>query len=97
MNNATFTHASRQEIVETMMAAGNTQFDLNSLRAFFHSVAVFPVGSLVELNTHKTGYVVKNSAHYPLRPIVRIFDDISYTDVDLVLKPNITIVKVIKE
>lgn len=97
MNNAAYTQASRQEIVETMMAAGNTQFDLNSLRAFFHSVAVFPVGSLVELNTHKSGYVVKNSTHYPLRPVVRIFDDTSYTDIDLTLKPNITILQVIKE
>ena len=94
---ATLNDTPRQEIVESMMSSGNTRFDLNSLRAFFHTVAVFPVGCLVKLSINKTGYVIKNSTHYPLRPVVRIFDTCGYVDVDLVLKPNVTIAQVIED
>jgi HD-GYP domain-containing protein (c-di-GMP phosphodiesterase class II) len=85
----------RQEIVEEMMGAGNTLFDLNLLRAFLNNAAIFPVGSLVRLNTGRTGYVVSNRVHFPLRPVVRLIEDYGHTDIDLVLKPNITITELI--
>lgn len=81
----------RQEIIETMLTAGNSRFDLNLLRAFFNTVAIFPVGSLVRLNTGRTAYVISNRIHFPLRPIVRIIEDYGHSDIDLILKPNITI------
>jgi len=85
----------RQEVTEKMMAGGNSLFDLNLLRAFFNTVAIFPVGSLVRLNNGQSGYVVNNRIHFPLRPIVRIIDDYGHTDIDLVLKPNVTITELI--
>jgi HD-GYP domain-containing protein (c-di-GMP phosphodiesterase class II) len=85
----------RQEITEKMMAAGNSYFDLNLLRAFFNTVAIFPVGSLVRLNTGLTAYVISNRIHFPLRPVVRIIEDFGHTDVDLALKPNVTITSLI--
>lgn len=81
----------RQEIIEKMMAAGNTYFDLNLLRAFFNTVAIYPVGSLVRLNNGRTAYVINNRIHFPLRPVVRVIEDYGHTDIDLVLKPNVTI------
>lgn len=87
----------RQELVEKMMAQGNTMFDLNLLRAFFNTVAVFPVGSLVQLNLNKTAYVVKNNFHSPLRPVVRIVENGRAEDLDLVLRPNITINNLLNE
>lgn len=85
----------RHEIIDNMTAAGNTLFDLNLLRAFLNTVAIFPVGSLVRLNTGRTGYIVNNRVHFPLRPVVRIIEDYGHTDVDLVLKPNIHITELI--
>lgn len=82
---------SRQKIVETMTAGGNSRFDLNLLRAFLNTVAIFPVGTLVRLTTGRTGYVIANRVHFPLRPVVRIIEDYGHTDLDLVLKPNIAI------
>lgn len=87
----------RQEIVEEMMGAGNTRFDLNLLRAFLNNVALFPVGGLVRLNNGKTAYVINNRVHFPLRPMVRIVEDYGFTDIDLVLKPNVTITDLIAE
>jgi putative nucleotidyltransferase with HDIG domain len=81
----------RQETFETMAAAGNQLFDLNLLRAFLNTAAIFPVGSLVRLNTGRAGYVVANRVHFPLRPVVRIIEDYGHTDIDLVLKPNVII------
>lgn len=88
----------RQEIVERMMGEGDGQFDLNLLRAFLNTVAIFPVGSLVKLNNGKKGYIVANRKHFPLRPVVRVLDDeMLHMDIDLVMKPNITISDIIAE
>ncbi|HWQ60730.1 MAG TPA: HD domain-containing phosphohydrolase [Negativicutes bacterium] len=81
----------RQETFESLADGGNRLFDLNLLRAFLNTAAIFPVGSLVRLNTGRTGYVVANRVHFPLRPVVRIIEDYGHTDLDLVLKPNISI------
>lgn len=97
MSSTTKDHTPRQELIEQMMAGGNTQFDLNLLRAFLNTVAIFPVGSLIRLNTGRTAYVIGNRIHFPLRPVVRLIDDYGHTDVDLVLKPNLTITELIAE
>ena len=88
---------ARQEIIEKMMGGGNTLFDLNLLRAFLSTVAIFPVGSLVRLNTGKAAYVISNRTHFPLRPVVRIIEDFGHTDIDLVIKPDVTITELIAE
>ena len=85
----------RHEIIDAMLAAGNTRFDLNLLRAFLNTAAIFPVGSLVRLNNGRTGYIVTNRVHFPLRPVVRIIEDYGHTDVDLVLKPNFHITELV--
>jgi HD-GYP domain-containing protein (c-di-GMP phosphodiesterase class II) len=95
MSEASKNHNQRQEVIEEMMGAGDSRFDLNLLRAFLNTVAVFPVGSLVRLNTGKTAYVVRNKPHFPLRPLVRIVEEFGHSDIDLVLRPNLTITDVI--
>ncbi len=86
---------SRKEIIDGMVANGNRVFDLNLLRAFLNTAALYPVGSLVRLNTGRTGYVVANRVHFPLRPMVRVIEDYGHTDIDLVLKPNIVITELV--
>ncbi|MDR3588084.1 MAG: HD domain-containing protein [Negativicutes bacterium] len=85
----------RQDIIEEMMAGGNTLFDLNMLRAFLNTATVFPVGSLVRLNTGKRAYVISNKVHFPLRPVVRMIEDSGPGELDLLTRPNITIVEFI--
>jgi len=91
------TDLTRQDVVETMMGKGNTTFDLNILRAFFHSIALYPVGSVVRLSTGQTGHVIKNHAHYPLRPLVRTMTEEGSVDINLLHKPATTIIELIKE
>jgi HD-GYP domain-containing protein (c-di-GMP phosphodiesterase class II) len=99
LHQALVTDLTRQDVIETMMGMGNTKFDLNILRAFFHTIALYPVGSLVRLSTGQTGYVIKNHAHYPLRPLVRIITgaEAEPDEINLMHKPATTIVEFIKE
>lgn len=84
------------ELVEHMMTAGNILYDIYILRAFFHTVAVYPVGAQVQLSTGELGYIIKNRAHFPLRPTVRLFKSGDYVDINLAHTTNITIESVIK-
>jgi putative nucleotidyltransferase with HDIG domain len=90
------TQLSRQEIVENMLINGNAAFDLTTLRAFFQTIAVYPVGSLVKLNNSKLAYVLRNKVRMPLRPCVELADA-SRLEIDLALQPNITIKQLIAE
>lgn len=83
------------ELVEQMMTAGNILYDIYILRAFFHTVAVYPLGAQVLLSTGELGYIVKNRAHFPLRPTVRVFKTNDYVDINLAHTTNITISEVI--
>jgi putative nucleotidyltransferase with HDIG domain len=84
------------ELVEQMMTAGNILYDIYILRAFFHTVAVYPIGAQVRLNTGEIGYIVKNRAHFPLRPTVRVFKTRDYVDINLAHTTNITISEVVE-
>ncbi|MEG6586566.1 HD-GYP domain-containing protein [Dendrosporobacter sp. 1207_IL3150] len=97
MQRAGLTGSDRQDVLEDMMSKGNAAFDLNMLRAFFHTVALYPVGTVVRLSTGQTGYVIKNYAHYPLRPVVRTIVSEDFHDIDLLYKPSTTIIEIIKE
>ncbi|MCG6534605.1 MAG: HD domain-containing protein [Syntrophales bacterium LBB04] len=48
-------------------------FSKDLLRTFIHEFSVFPVFSIVRLNTGDIGQVVKVNPAWPLRPVVRIF------------------------
>jgi HD-GYP domain-containing protein (c-di-GMP phosphodiesterase class II) len=87
----------RHEVMERLLASGNIHFDLNVLRAFCHTVAIYPIGSLVKLSSGEFGYVVENQTQFPLRPVVRIFQSGNPTDINLVFKPQIIIEELIQE
>ena len=86
----------RQNAVESMMANGNAAFDLNILRAFFHTIAIYPVGSLVKLNSGKLAYVIKNKSKMPLRPCVQLAGA-SGVEIDLTVQPKVVIEQLIAE
>lgn len=86
---------SLNEMIENMLAESNKRFDPNILNAFFNTIAVYPVGSLVRLSNNQDAYIISNRARFPLRPVIRIFEDGKSSDIDLVFKPDIIIVEVI--
>lgn len=86
------------EIVENMLACSHTLYDSYVLRGFFHTVAVYPVGALVKLNTGQIAHVIKNRAQFPLRPTVRTKTASGEAEeINLAYKLNVTIVELIEE
>lgn len=84
------------EVMEGIMAKGNTVFPLKLLQTFTSCMPIYPVGSLVLLSNEKTAYVMKNQPHFPLHPLVRVSDDFQ-EEIDLSAHRAITIKEVIEE
>lgn len=63
------------DAIEIIWAGCHTQFDKRVIEAFHASVALYPIGVTVILNTNEAAVVVGNDHNYPQRPLVRVFKD----------------------
>jgi putative nucleotidyltransferase with HDIG domain len=63
------------EAMEIIVGRTFTRYDNQVVEAFKNSVAIYPIGVTVILNTGETGVVVAYNKQYPQRPVVRIFKD----------------------
>lgn len=63
------------EAMEVVQSLCYTRFDPKIINAFRKSVAIYPIGVTVDLNTGEKGVVVDYSSHLPQRPKVRVFTD----------------------
>ena len=61
--------------VKEIIDQRNAQFDRRIIRALIHIVSIFPLGSLVRLNSGKIGRVIAVSRIHPTRPTVEIMVD----------------------
>lgn len=63
------------EAMEIIVGRTFTRYDSLVVEAFKNSVAIYPIGVTVVLNTGESGVVVAYNKQYPQRPVVRIFKD----------------------
>lgn len=63
------------EAMEIIKSSAGTQFDVNLVKAFFENIALYPLGTQVELNSGEQGVVVKVEKGFSERPVVRVFAD----------------------
>jgi putative nucleotidyltransferase with HDIG domain len=61
--------------MEIIFAGANTHFDPDFIRIFQQSVATYPEGVTVRLNTGEEGVVIKYEFSAPARPLVRVIKD----------------------
>lgn len=61
-----------EEVIEYLMAKSGQEFEPHSVRNFINCVSLYPVGTVVELNTGESGVVIKSNRGFPTRPVVRI-------------------------
>lgn len=52
-----------------------SDFDVNIVRAFLKTMSIYPLGSLVRLNTREIGLIIKVNEQAILRPTIRILID----------------------
>lgn len=63
------------EVYEMQMAASQTHFDPVVLDAFFRCIAIYPIGTVVQINTGEYGVVVKVLPGLQSRPVLRLLAD----------------------
>jgi HD-GYP domain-containing protein (c-di-GMP phosphodiesterase class II) len=61
-----------KDALEYMASCSGTHFDEDILNAFFKTIAVHPVGSMLKLTDDSIALVTKNIQGHMLRPVVRI-------------------------
>ncbi|KYZ75358.1 hypothetical protein AXX12_14495 [Anaerosporomusa subterranea] len=83
------------EAYEFLLAGSGTHFDPDILREFLRHVALYPVGSIVKLNTGDIGIVTHVFSGLQTRPIVRLLVDASNTlynsDAEIDLSTELTV------
>ena len=70
------------EAMEILYGETYTHFDPKYVKTFQRSVATYPVGLTVKLNTGETGVVVHYEMGAPNRPTVRVLNDPTGDSVD---------------
>ncbi len=72
------TYYAIQNILETK----SHQFSAKMIRSLISVISMFPLGSLVELNTGEIARVVVTNRNRPVRPIVEISEDLEGRKLD---------------
>jgi HD-GYP domain-containing protein (c-di-GMP phosphodiesterase class II) len=62
------------DAIKIIIEGRSALFDRKVLRAMIESLSLFPVGSLVQLNTNTIAEVIRTIDGSPLRPVVKILD-----------------------
>ena len=62
------------EALDEIMKNSGTKYDAELVKIFLGSVATYPTGSMVGLNTGKCAIVLRQNAENPTRPVVRLVE-----------------------
>lgn len=83
------------DALEYIMAGSGTQFDPEVVLAFARKIAIYPVGTIVELSNGRTGIVVQNYPEYNARPKIKVIgkEQEEYYDLREPSLLNVTIMK----
>lgn len=63
------------EAMKNILSESNRKFDPDIVKVFLANMAIYPVGSIVQLNNELIGRVVSANANQPLRPKVQVLID----------------------
>nr|WP_295971882.1 HD domain-containing phosphohydrolase [uncultured Bacillus sp.] len=63
------------EGLELLYSGMGKQFQEKIVKAFYHSVAIYPVGMTVEINDGRKGVVIRQNVLYSDRPFVQVFEE----------------------
>ncbi|MBS4025452.1 MAG: HD-GYP domain-containing protein [Clostridia bacterium] len=90
------------EAVEYIQGHAGICFDPEVVGKFLSNIAVYPMGSLVKLNTGEKGVVVDVNKSFPARPVVKVITDKTggmlrnFHEIDLVKHPAVLVQEVLE-
>ncbi|MHB8170867.1 MAG: HD-GYP domain-containing protein [Thermincolia bacterium] len=90
------------EAVEIIIASSGYQFEPELVKKFVQNTAIYPIGSMVELNTGEIGIVVKNNRSLPMRPTIKVItvsqgkETLDGLKIDLMVNTTVFVKKVIR-
>jgi HD-GYP domain-containing protein (c-di-GMP phosphodiesterase class II) len=90
------------ECVEIIIASSGYKFDPKIVRTFVENVSIYPIGTVVELNTGEMAAVIDSNRILPTRPTVMIIADKNKrevqggAEVDLMNNPTVFITRIKK-
>lgn len=67
---------SPDEALRKLVMRAGTMYDTFLLKLFINAIGVFPIGTLVLLDTNELGVVYRNNSEDLMRPKVRVFADV---------------------
>ena len=85
-----------KDALDFMAKHSGTHFDPDILNAFFQTIAVYPIGTMVKLTDNSIALVIKNTPGCMLDPCVRVLSSTTIevgTELDLAKTPDLHIVK----
>lgn len=91
-----------QEAVQIITSGSNVHFDAQVLKAFLKNIFIFPIGSLVQLNTGDIAVVVDINKDLQTKPVIRLLNSHVHgryaksREIDLCKQSNIYITKTLK-
>lgn len=66
---------SPSDAYELILAGSDSLFDCNLVKKFKETFAVYPLGCCLKLSNGVEGYVIKQNANFPDRPVIRVLYD----------------------
>lgn len=91
------------EAFEMMAGSGDYLYDFDIIKAFWHNIAAYPTGTIVELSTGEIGMVVETAKGHSLRPTVRLLLSPDgkyirdYREIPLAESAEVSVVRVIED
>ncbi len=90
-------------IMKELIKMSEKKFDPRIMKIFLVTMAIYPIGSMVQLDTNELGLVIQISEQSPLKPMIRILYDSKLKKlpenethiVDMLKKDTVKIIKVI--
>lgn len=60
------------DAIDYIVSHSSIHFDYNVVKAFVDSVAAYPTGTMIITNQGEVAIVLRQNAHFPTRPVIRI-------------------------
>lgn len=85
------------ESYELILAGSGSAFDIDIVKGFKETFAVYPLGCCIKLSNGIEGYVIRQNKDFPDRPIMRVLYDsetrepVPFYEVDLLVNSSLTV------